>query len=225
MPTLVDDLRALLSEQEELVELRDKIREKVREMDVQGKEMQSFAQQVHTHPGDFSQLPMESFTTATAEFRRFLKELSCMVPEQEYFRYNDLWRSVLQQALASAALIHFCTRRNVMTLQDVETMFGMPVAMDNRFHIDLDDYLQSLCLMAQELSRLAVNRVVTGDYNMPMNIAQVLRELFGAFKLLNLKNDNLRRKFDGLKYDLKKVEEVIYDLTIRGLLTTEQSAS
>ena len=34
---------------------------------------------------------------------------------------------------------------------------------------------------------------------------------------LNLKNDNLRKKFDGIKYDLKKVEEVVYDLSIRGL--------
>ena len=35
--------------------------------------------------------------------------------------------------------------------------------------------------------------------------------------MLNLKNDNLRKKFDGIRYDLKKVEEVVYDLSIRGL--------
>ena len=32
-----------------------------------------------------------------------------------------------------------------------------------------------------------------------------------------MKNDTLRNKFDGIKYDLKKVEEVVYDLSIRGL--------
>ena len=37
------------------------------------------------------------------------------------------------------------------------------------------------------------------------------------YRLLNLKNDTLRKKFDGIKYDLKKVEEVVYDLSIRGL--------
>jgi hypothetical protein len=35
--------------------------------------------------------------------------------------------------------------------------------------------------------------------------------------MLNLKNDTLRKKFDSIKYDLKKVEEVVYDLSIRGL--------
>ena len=38
------------------------------------------------------------------------------------------------------------------------------------------------------------------------------------FRLLNLKNDHLRKRFDALKYDVKKIEEVVYDLSIRGLL-------
>lgn len=41
------------------------------------------------------------------------------------------------------------------------------------------------------------------------------------FRLLNLKNDALRKRFDGLKYDVKKCEEVVYDLTIRGLVPKE----
>jgi hypothetical protein len=35
---------------------------------------------------------------------------------------------------------------------------------------------------------------------------------------LNLRNDALRRKFDSLKYDLKRCEDVVYDLTLRGLV-------
>lgn len=35
--------------------------------------------------------------------------------------------------------------------------------------------------------------------------------------MLNLKNDGLRKRFDALKYDVKKIEEVVYDIKIRGL--------
>ena len=49
-------------------------------------------------------------------------------------------------------------------------------------------------------------------------------ELDAGFRLLNLKNDNLRKRFDGLKYDIKKVEEVVYDITIRGLKPTSEAA-
>lgn len=38
-----------------------------------------------------------------------------------------------------------------------------------------------------------------------------------GFRLLSLKNDSLRKRFDALKYDVKKIEEVVYDLSIRGL--------
>ena len=66
-------------------------------------------------------------------------------------------------------------------------------------------------------SRLAVNSVVHGDVERPVQIAAFINEMNSAFQLLNLKNDFLRRRYDGLKYDVRKVEEVVYDLSIRGL--------
>ena len=66
-------------------------------------------------------------------------------------------------------------------------------------------------------SRFSVNVVTAGDYGRPMRIAKFMNELDSGFRLLNLKNDSLRKKYDGLKYDLKKVEEVVYDVSIRGL--------
>lgn len=63
------------------------------------------------------------------------------------------------------------------------------------------------------------------DYVRPMKIAKFVAELDSGFRLLNLKNDGLRKRFDGLKYDLKKVEEVVYDLSIRGLRPREPAAS
>lgn len=35
----------------------------------------------------------------------------------------------------------------------------------------------------------------------------------------------LRKRFDCLKYDVKRTEEVVYDLTIRGLKPTTEPAS
>ncbi len=62
-----------------------------------------------------------------------------------------------------------------------------------------------------------MNAVTSGDYTRPFRIKQFVGQLDSGFRLLNLKNDSLRKRFDGLKYDLKKVEEVVYDLKIRGL--------
>ncbi len=63
--------------------------------------------------------------------------------------------------------------------------------------------------------RLAMNSVICGDYQRPLNISAFLSHVAAGFRLLNLKNDFLRKKFDSLKYDVKKVEEIVYDLSIR----------
>ena len=69
-------------------------------------------------------------------------------------------------------------------------------------------------------ARLAVNSVTIGNYTRPLEISEFVSALSNGFQLLNLKNDALRRKFDSLKYDLKKIEEVVYDISIRGLTKT-----
>ena len=77
--------------------------------------------------------------------------------------------------------------------------------------------LPPLCILQ---ARLAVTSVTQGDYQRPFSISLFLAELSSGFRLLNLKNDSLRKKFDALKYDVKKVESVVYDITIRGLKPT-----
>ena len=69
-----------------------------------------------------------------------------------------------------------------------------------------------------------MNCVTSQDFSRPQRIADFISSLNSGFRLLNLKNDNLRKKFDGIKYDLKKVEEVVYDLSIRGLNKPTESA-
>ena len=56
-----------------------------------------------------------------------------------------------------------------------------------------------------------------------MEIAHFVNELNAGFRLLNLKNDSLRKRFDALKYDVKKIEEVVYDLSIRGLKPSDSA--
>lgn len=56
-----------------------------------------------------------------------------------------------------------------------------------------------------------------GDYERPLSISRFVGDLNAGFRLLNLKNDGLRKRFDALKYDVKKIEEIVYDISIRGL--------
>lgn len=103
----------------------------------------------------------------------------------------------------------------------------MPVPVNlkekDAFHLTIEEYLLALISMVEELvrtnhtpldllygyltpmqSRLAVNSVTLGDYNRPVQIGKFIKDLFGGFQLLNLKNDILRKRSDGIKYSVSQ---------------------
>lgn len=114
-----------------------------------------------------------------------------------------------------------------MTIEEVGSFLDVPVNLKNEdaFHITIQEYLLALISLVEELSRLAVNSVTLGDYSRPVQIGNFIKDLFAGFQLLNLKNDILRRRSDGLKYSVKKVEDVVYDLSLRNLIPKGSAAS
>ena len=89
---------------------------------------------------------------------------------------------------------------------------------EDTFHITVEDYLLALTNMIEELARLAPNAVTLADNARPLQISKFTKDVHAGFQLLNLKNDALRRRVDALKYSIKKVEDVVYDLSLRGLI-------
>ena len=103
------------------------------------------------------------------------------------------------------------------------------------FHLTIEEYLHSLISLIEELARLAVNSVTLGDYHRPLEISRFVKDLHAGFQILNLKNDTLRRRSDSIKYNVssvviwkehklmcilqvKKIEDVVYDLSLRNLV-------
>lgn len=70
------------------------------------------------------------------------------------------------------------------------------------FHMTIEEYLHSLISLIEELARLAVNSVTLGDYHRPLAISKFVKDLHAGFQILNLKNDNLRRRSDSIKYNV-----------------------
>ena len=85
-----------------------------------------------------------------------------------------------------------------------------------------------------------MNSVTLGDYQRPLQISKFVKDLHAGFQILNLKNDSLRRRSDGIKYNvrfhpwasirhfieclqLKKIEDVVYDLSLRNLVPRSTS--
>ncbi|CAH1761928.1 9139_t:CDS:2 [Entrophospora sp. SA101] len=117
----------------------------------------------------------------------------------------------LQTSLFLAAFAIYLSTDKLITIDLVEDLFNVKINIGNDiqdFHIPIEDFLYGYINLTNELSRLAVNSVTVGDYDRPIRISKFVKELYTGFQLLNLKNDNLRKRFDGIKYNIKKIEEV-----------------
>lgn len=138
----------------------------------------------------------------------------------QYYRYNGDWRSETQTVISLLAFMHWLETGSLLMHTDAEEKLGLN---NSEFGLDIEDYLIGICFMSNELPRYVVNQVTAGDYDCPRKVLKFLTDLHAAFRMLNLRNDFLRKKFDGMKYDLRKVEEVYYDVKIRGLAVTGDS--
>uniref|UniRef100_A0A0K8R7K9 Translin n=1 Tax=Ixodes ricinus TaxID=34613 RepID=A0A0K8R7K9_IXORI len=199
-------------------DLREEIRVVVRELEQTARGILTILQGIH-QPDGLSKIPelCQKSKAAFANVKNQFQVLKSKVPENQYYRFHDHWRFVSQRLVFLAALTTYLESETLIQREEVAAMLGVCVDHNKGFHIDLDDYLSGLLMLADELSRFAVNSVTSGDYSWPLKISRFVTEMNLGFRLLNLKNDMLRKKFDALKYDLKKVEEVVYDLSIRGL--------
>ncbi|XP_043550190.1 translin [Chiloscyllium plagiosum] len=199
-------------------DVREEIRKVVQVLEQTAREILTLLQTVHQTSGlkDVTkkcQKAREHF----AAVRSQLDELKTKFPADQYYRFNEHWRFVLQRLIFLAAFVVYLESETLVTREAVAGILGIEVHREKGFHLDIEDYLSGLLILANELSRLALNSVTAGDYSRPLRISSFINELDSGFRLLNLKNDSLRKRYDGLKYDVKKIEEVVYDLSIRGL--------
>jgi len=78
------------------------------------------------------------------------------------------------------------------------------------------EYLLGLCDLTGELMRKAVNLIIKGKLSDAEKIRDLVDEIYHEFLDFNLRNGELRKKSDQIKWNLEKLENMMYDLKIKG---------
>ncbi|CAG9134217.1 unnamed protein product [Plutella xylostella] len=221
-------LKAIFSEFQKSLdteqERREIIRTICREIDQLSREITTILQAIHHSEQAIPQACLKA-RELFAKTNEGYQKLVAAVPPTDYYKYQDHWRFTTQRYCFLVALVIWLETGIMATHATIAEVLGIS-AVESKigFHLDIEDYLVGILQLCSELSRLAVNAVTRGDYNTPQQISKFVLEVNAGFRLLNLKNDHLRKRFDVLKYDVKKIEEVVYDLSIRGLLPRTEAA-
>uniref|UniRef100_A0A1B0AHR0 Translin n=1 Tax=Glossina pallidipes TaxID=7398 RepID=A0A1B0AHR0_GLOPL len=205
-------------------EIREKIRLMVRKIEQNTKEAAIQLQIIHCDLSKIDDACGKARKTIAACSENY-QSLSELIPHGQYYRYSDHWTYITQRLVFIIAMVVYLEAGFLVTRETVAEMLGLKTNQADGFHLDIEDYLMGILQMASELSRFATNSVTLGDYDRPLHISRFMANLNAGYRLLNLKNDGLRKRFDALKYDVKKIEEVVYDISIRGLKNITNEAT
>jgi translin len=81
--------------------------------------------------------------------------------------------------------------------------------------IDGESYLLGLCDLTGELMRKAVDDIISKQYDHAYKIRELVTLIYGEFLQFNLRNGELRKKSDQIKWNLQKIEDLIYDVEMK----------
>lgn len=59
------------------------------------------------------------------------------------------------------------------------------------------------------------------NYSIGIINLKIVSKIQNGFLLLDLKNDILRKRYDSLKYNSQRLNKIVYDLSLRNLVTTK----
>ncbi|KAF9816934.1 hypothetical protein IEO21_03808 [Rhodonia placenta] len=198
-------------------ELREKIKDQVTEFDKKTRTINGMLNKIHSTPTDKIPALLDNAVPVLESCRDITAALSELIPPNQFWRWKDMWSISLRNAVFASTLIEFLKSGALLTLPRSAEVLGIKEEWQDRLSLSVEDYLHALISLVNELSRLAVNAVTLGDYEQPIRISVFVKDIFAGFSMLNLKNDTLRRRYDSLKYDIKKIEEVVYDVSLRKL--------
>ncbi|KAL2850765.1 Translin [Aspergillus pseudoustus] len=229
---IFESLQAKIDEE---AAVRDELHEIVQTLGRKGRSTQATLSRAHSTPAEHLKSVLEDATKEILAQKEEVSRLKSVADKHPFYKYNGLWSRELQNLVSSIELCAWLgglqeykssSSASFLTMEEVGKFLDIPVNLkeEDAFHLTLEEYLLALISMVEELARLAVNSVTLGDFERPTQISNFIKELFSGFQLLNLKNDILRKRSDGIKYSVKKVEDVVYDLSLRNLIPKGKSA-
>ncbi len=127
-----------------------------------------------------------------------LKKLVKANPALDVGAYN----AALQEYAEAITYYYFVSEDRLISNEEID--------------VDAENYLLGICDLTGELARRAVFCVVNEKYKEVKKINEFVEIIHNEFLEFELRNGEIRRKSDSIKWNMKKIEEIMYDLKIRG---------
>ncbi len=148
------------------------------------------------HRGD-----MEAAEKHAAEIKEKRGELDGIASDERLRRHGSYGVAV-QEYVEALTYYGLMTDKKLPTREDLRA--------------DTESYLMGLSDLTGELVRKAVDDMINERYERAVWIKDTVSDIYGGILSLDLEGGEARRKTDQIKYNLNKLEDLVYDAKIRG---------
>ncbi|CAI5758329.1 unnamed protein product [Candida verbasci] len=169
----------------------------------------------------------KSVSELNAKFGQKERLQNKIVEESIYYLLISNYFQVLSNSYTNEVIrIQFVSEKEngiILTPEQVKSLLNFD-------KIDYQIYLISLLKLIEVIVEYTLNSVInqsienesiSSNYSISLINSQIVSKLQNGFQLLDLKNDILRKKYDSLKYNYQRLNKIVYDLTLRNLITTK----
>ncbi|HIJ19312.1 TPA: hypothetical protein HA372_06515 [Candidatus Woesearchaeota archaeon] len=115
---------------------------------------------------------------------------------------TNISSTAYQEYVEAAAILHFAEKGDLITRK----------ALD----VDAESYLLGMCDLTGELVRKAVDEAINQNFDAALRIKELVSLIYGEFLEFNLRNSELRKKSDQIKWNLQKIEDLVCDVKVKG---------
>ncbi|MFC1741434.1 hypothetical protein ACFL3V_02775 [Nanoarchaeota archaeon] len=148
-----------------------------------------------------------------ATHRDDLKAAGTAVKEMDK-TFKTLKTYIKSPKLATCGSYKVAVQEYVEALCFYELLKNNRIPTNTQLKLDPEFYLMGLIDLTGELVRRAINSSIKGDYRASVKLKDIVSELYDELMLFDFSGGELRKKFDSVKYDLKKLDDLVLSLKL-----------
>lgn len=114
--------------------------------------------------------------------------------------YSGLLRSAIQEYVEAVGFYFIIKEKRLPTHKELS--------------LQAEHYLLGICDLTGELSRRSVNSAANRDYKTAIEMKEIVSEIYDEMMQFDFANGELRKKFDSIKYEVKRLEEMALTISL-----------
>lgn len=150
---------------------------------------------------------MKNAEVLMKEIEKERKELDKIAMHDAKMSYEGSYKIAVQEYVEAALYYSFVKTGKLV---DVDVL--------------AEHYILGLCDLPGELNRRAVYLAGKGKVSDVAKIRDVVDSIYGEFLKFDFRDNEIRRKVDAVKYELRKLEDLMLDLKLRGRVDGERGS-